>query len=75
MTELERTLNYSGKWQDDVKFVFERLGPYSMMSNRMHSIFDSIRQLRKSMRDEVSARDEGYSRKAISPPSDRKTNL
>ena len=25
MTELERTLNYSGKWKDDVKFVFERL--------------------------------------------------
>ncbi|KAG0034379.1 hypothetical protein BGZ82_005760 [Podila clonocystis] len=25
MTELERTVNYSGKWQDDVKFVFERL--------------------------------------------------
>lgn len=25
MTELERTLNYSGKWQDDAKFVLERL--------------------------------------------------
>jgi pyruvate formate-lyase activating enzyme-like uncharacterized protein len=25
MTVLERTLNYSGKWQEDAKFVFERL--------------------------------------------------
>lgn len=25
MTELERTLNYSGKWQDDARFVLERL--------------------------------------------------
>jgi hypothetical protein len=25
MQELERTINYSGKWQEDARFVFERL--------------------------------------------------
>jgi hypothetical protein len=25
MKELERTVNYSGEWQEDAKFVFERL--------------------------------------------------
>ncbi|KAG9066514.1 hypothetical protein KI688_001742 [Linnemannia hyalina] len=55
MQELERTINYSGKWQEDAKFVFERLV-----------------WLWSRMRDEIPAR-ERYSRKAISPPSDRKT--
>ncbi|KAI7815730.1 hypothetical protein BC939DRAFT_97045 [Gamsiella multidivaricata] len=59
MTELERTLNYHGKWQDDAKFVFERL---VWLWSKMR---DEI-----SAREE-----EDNSRKASSLPSDRKTDL
>jgi hypothetical protein len=66
MTELERTLNFAGNWQDDARFVFARL--VWLWSRMVEEIPARDNYARK-------ASSSPSARRASSPPSVRKTIL